>query len=68
MAVLIVGGCRIYWLPPSEFLEQGHDVVAADNLSATAAQNLCAAWRTDGEEKSPSMWVNVCDRAAVRPF
>ncbi len=64
-------GCRrmrIYWLPHlSGFLEQGYDVVAADNLCNSSAESLRRVEELTGK-KIPFYEVNVCDRAAVRPI
>ena len=68
MAVLVAGGCGYIGSHTClEFLEQGYDVVAADNLCNSSAESLRRVEELTGK-KIPFYEVNVCDRAAVRPI
>ena len=68
MAVLVAGGCGYIGSHTClEFLAQGYDVVAADNLCNSSAESLRRVEELTGK-KIPFYEVNVCDRAAVRPI
>ena len=68
MAVLVAGGCGYIGSHTClEFLEQGYDVVAADNLCNSSAESLRRVEELTGK-KIPFYEVNVCDRASVRPI
>ena len=68
MAVLVAGGCGYIGSHTClEFLEQGYDVVVADNLCNSSAESLRRVEELTGK-KIPFYEVNVCDKAAVRPI
>ena len=68
MAVLVAGGCGYIGSHTClEFLEQGFDVVVADNLCNSSAESLRRVEELTGK-KIPFYQVNVCDKEAVRPI